>query len=62
MAILHAETTGDRSELRESESFVQMTCMGVAFDNGIELENMESYLFAFLQAIEDQFFSDVFAS
>ncbi len=47
--ILHPESSGNRSKLNETQPFVQMPGMGIALNNGIELENMEAKILCNLQ-------------
>ena len=42
MSVLHAESTRDRSQLFESQSFIKMTGMSVAFDYCVELQYFET--------------------
>ena len=57
--ILHPESSGDCSKLNETQPLVQMSGMGIVLNNGVELENAEAKILCDLQAVQNQFFTDV---
>ena len=59
MPVFHSEPFGDGAKLYETKSLIQMSGMGVALHNGIELKNTESQLFCLLKAIQHQFFANM---
>ena len=59
MPVLHTETACDRTKLGESEPFVKMPRMDIAFYNRIELQDPEAQFFAFIQAIFNEHLTDM---
>ena len=53
MPVLHAEPAGDGAELYETEPFIQMPGVDVAFHNSIKLKHSKSEFFTFLQTIQN---------
>ena len=60
--ILHPESSGDCSKLNKPQPFVKMPGMGITLNNGIELEYTKAKIFCDLQAVQDQFFTNMLST
>ena len=59
MSVFHAKSAGDGAQLFEAESFVEMSCVDVGGDDGVELHDTEVMGSALFQAVADEFFTDM---
>ena len=59
MSVFHAKSAGDGAQLFEAEAFVEMSCVDVGDDDGVELHDTEVMGSALFQAVADEFFTDM---
>ena len=61
MSVLHPEPFGNGAELHKSETFVQVSRMRIAFDDGVELQDSKSVFFSLFETVLHKHFADVLA-
>ena len=59
VTVFHAETAGDDAQLGKPQSLIEMSCVDVGRNHGVELQNRETMLFSLYQRIQNQLFSDM---
>ena len=59
MSVFHAKSAGDGAQLFETESFVEVSCVDVGGDDGVELHDAEVMGGALFQTVTDEFFTDM---
>ena len=59
MSVFHAKSAGDGAQLFEAESFVEVSCVDVGGDDGVELHDAEVMGGALFQTVTDEFFTDM---
>ena len=59
VSVLHAKSSRDGTELFEAKAFVEVSCMGVGSDDGVELQDAKSMDSTLFQAVTDKLFADV---
>ena len=57
--VFHAESTGDGAQLFEAETFIEMSCMNVGSNDGVELQDAKSMDSPLFQTVTDKFFADM---
>lgn len=62
VAVLHSEAAGYGSQLDEAKSLIEMTCMSIALDNRIELQNFESVLLTLVKTVKNKLLAYMTAS
>ena len=58
-AVLHAETSGNRPELREAEPFVEVAGVDVPLDDGVELEDPKAVRLGLRKSVEDKLLAEM---
>ena len=59
MSVFHSKSAGDGTQLLEAEMFVEMSCVDVGGDDGIELHDAEVMGSTLFQTVTDKFFADM---
>ena len=59
MPVLHAEALGDRAELGEAETFVEMPRVDVRGDDGVELQDAKAVRLALRETVGDERLTEV---
>lgn len=59
MSVFHAKSAGDGAQLFEAELFVEVSCVDVGGDDGVELHDVEVMGGALFQTVTDEFFTDM---
>ena len=62
MSVLHSKTIRDNAELSEANSFVQVTCVDVRFNNSVELKNFKADFLCLSYTIKHELFADMLSS
>ena len=57
--VFHAESAWDGAQLFEAEAFVEVSCVDVGGDDGVELHDAEVMGDALFQTVTDKFFTDM---
>lgn len=59
MSVFHAKSAGNRAQLLEAEAFVEVPCVYVGGDDGVELYDAEAMDGALFQTVADEFFTNM---
>ena len=57
--VFHAESARNGVKLFEAETFIEMSCMNVGSNDGVELQDAKSMDSPLLQAVTDKLFADM---
>lgn len=59
MPVLHAKTTGDRTELVKADPLIQMPCVHIRSNDRIKLQDAKAQLMGFRDAVFHKHLSDM---
>ena len=59
VSVFHVESAGDGAQLLKAEAFVEVSCVDVGSDDGVELHDAEVMGGALFQTVTDEFFTDM---
>ena len=62
MTVFHPETTGNHAQLDKAKTFIEMSRVNIAGNNGVKLQDAEAMEFSLNKTVGDQFLSDMKAS
>ena len=59
MTVFHPETTGNHAQLDKAKTFIEMSRVNIAGNNGVKLQDAEAMEFSLNKTVGDQFLSDM---